>query len=194
MIEKRETKTKLQKLGAGAVATALFLSTTTGCTPRFPNPGPKAQETEYSEVSEETTTEQELCSCCDYSNGGYTYHSEFDPQKPRIEAGTDLSNGIFKPDSHHWKNLDGVSIFVGKKGIEAQEEGVFWKMRCNDEMPQILMGEKEYWEFIVVLKETLDKREKEQLENGELGFMNEKLIVLSLEDLKDLDEKIDSQD
>jgi len=193
-----KTKTNLQRIGAGAVATAILFNTGIGCAPKTSDVTNRDEETEYSEKSdnaipekiENIEIERKVCDCCDYSTGGYAYHGEFDPQEPRVEANTYLKNGILKPDSHHWKNMDGVSIFVGKEGLKTEEDALFWGMRCKDEMPQILMGEKEYWKYIVVVEDFLDEREKQQLKDGELEFMDKKLIVLSLEDLKNLDEII----
>ena len=189
-MRERESKTTLQRVGAGAIAAAVFVTGTTGCSFRIPNPGPKNQskyseETIAPEEKIELSFEKELCDCCDYSTGGYAYHKEFDSQNPRIEAGSFLLNGIFKPDSHHWNQIDNVSIFVGKEGLEAEEEGSFWRMRCNDEMPQILTGEKDHWEKVIVIKDTLDERELQQLEDGELSFMGDQLIVTTLEDLQE---------
>ena len=207
MVEKepkggKKAKMNLQKVGAGAVATALLFNTGIGCAPKTSGVTNGDKETEYSENSgnvipkevESIEIEQKICDCCDYSAGGYAYHGEFDPQNPRIEANSEIKNGILKPDSHNWKNINHVSLFIGKEGIKTEEDSVFWEMRCKDEMPQILMGEKEYWGKIVVVLDSLDEKEKEQLDNGELGFMNEQLMVLSSEDLKDLDEVIGSQE
>jgi hypothetical protein len=44
-------------------------------------------------------------------------------------------------------------LLTKEEGLEAEEEGSFWRMRCSDEMPQILTGEKAYWEKVILIKD-----------------------------------------